>query len=313
MIIFGQGAIRCHPYILTEMLAASSENKDKALVDFDKALFAHIGFTISNKVRAFLLAITGAHLVQVPAAGISGHYMRQLTRISAAFAFVADTTLLLLGGELKRREKLSARLGDVLSHLYLASATIKHFEDQGRLSSDRPLAEWALDDSLYEMQEALMGVFANYPIRWIGWALRLVVFPLGRPYKPASDALGHKVAKILLTPGPARDRLIDGSYHSEDPEDPVGLMECALAATLASEPIEAKIYKAVNRRVQPYDYEIPIRDALASGAISEKEAQQVREAMVLIDRAIAVDEFPGGRAVVDTANRTEPTPVMRKD
>jgi acyl-CoA dehydrogenase len=313
LIIFGQGSIRCHPYLLTEMLAASSENRDKALIDFDRALFSHIGFAISNKVRAFILAITGAHLVQVPAAGISGRYMRQLTRLSAAFAFIADTTLLMLGGELKRREMLAARLGDVLSHLFLASATIKHFEDQGRLSSDQPLAEWALDDSLFKMQEAIYGVLENYPIRWMGWALRLVVFPFGRSYSPPSDRLRHRVAKLLLIPSPVRDRLIEGSYHSDDPRDPVGLMECAMAATIASEPIEEKILKAVKRRVQPYDFEVPVRDALAAGAISEAEAQQVRDAMVLIDRAIAVDEFPGGRAVVGTANRSEPSPVTRTD
>jgi len=309
MIIFGQGAIRCHPYLLKEMLAASSENVDRAVVEFDAALFSHIGFTISNKVRAFVMGITGGHLVQVPAAGLSGRYMKQLTRMSAAFTFIADTTLLLLGGELKRREKLSGRLGDVLSHLYMGSAVIKHFEDQGRQGGDEPLAEWALDDSLYQIQEALLGVLANYPIRGLGWMLRLVVFPFGRSYAPASDALGHRVAKLLLKPGAVRDRLIDGSYHSEDPEDPVGLMECAMAATIASEPIEAKILKAVKRRVQPYDVEVPVRDALAAGAINEKEAAQVIEAMRLIDRAIAVDEFPGGVATVDAITPTGPSAV----
>jgi acyl-CoA dehydrogenase len=313
LIIFGQGSIRCHPYLLQEMAAASSENHEKALVDFDRALFAHIGFTVSNKVRAFTMAITGAHLVRVPAAGLSGRYMKQLTRLSSAFAFIADTTLLLLGGELKRREMLAARLGDVLSHLYLASTTIKHFEDQGRLTSDEPLAGWALDDSLYRIQEAIYGVLENYPVRWMGWALRLVVFPFGRSYAPPSDRLSHRVAKLLLAPGQVRDRLIDGSYHSDDPQDPVGLMECAMAATIASDPIEAKIHKAVGRLVQPYDYEVPVRDALAAGAISEQEAAQVRDAMALVDRAIAVDEFPGGRATAVTANRSGPSPVSRED
>src|SRR5579871_3846207 len=200
MIIFGQGAIRAHPYLLQEMEAASSEDHAKAAVEFDRALFAHIGFTISNAARALFLGLTGALFTPAPVSGPTARYYRQLSRMSAAFTFTADVGLLMLGGEMKRREKLSARYGDILSHLYLASATLKQFEEQGRPAADLPLVEWACQDSLYAMQQALEGLLRNFPSRPVAWAMRALVLPLGRPYAPAPDRLGHKVAKLLLEP-----------------------------------------------------------------------------------------------------------------
>src|SRR5579859_2750033 len=185
MIIFGQGAIRAHPYLLKEMEAASSENHTKAAVDFDRALFAHIGFTFSNAARSLFLGLTGAWFVPVPGDAATRRYYRQVSRMSAAFTFTADVGLLMLGGDMKRREKLSARYGDVLSHLYLASAVLKQYEDQGRPPADLPLVEWACRDSLYAMQQALEGILRNFPSRTMGWLMRCVVLPLGRPYAPA--------------------------------------------------------------------------------------------------------------------------------
>ncbi|MDX1443867.1 MAG: acyl-CoA dehydrogenase, partial [Gammaproteobacteria bacterium] len=292
MIIFGQGAIRCHPYLLRELQAAHDDNAETAQKEFDKALFSHIGFTISNAVRSLVTGITGARFVSAPSAGPLTKYYRQLTRMSAAFTFLADVTLLLLGGELKRKEKLSARFGDVLSHLYMASTVLKTFEDTGRPADDLPLAEWALQDSLFEMQEAMEGIVANYPSRILAPLLKLVVLPFGRPYKRPDDRLGHKLAKLLLTPSEARDRLTRGAYWNRDPEDPVGRMEVALDKVLASEPIESKLEKALKLRLNPNNLEEALERGVKEGVVSETEAQTVREGHAALVDAILTDEFP---------------------
>jgi acyl-CoA dehydrogenase len=299
MIIFGQGAIRCHPYLLKEVEAASNPDAAQGVRDFDDALFAHLGHAGSNKVRAFVGGLTGGLLFTRPTGRRTGHYFRQLSRMSAAFAFLADVVLLLLGGELKRREKLSARLGDVLSHLYLASAVLKRFEDHGRPTEDRPLLEWALQDSLYRIQTALEDILRNFPARRLGALLRFVVFPLGRPYTPPSDKLGHRVAELLLEPSLARDRLTTGVYVPEDAADPVGLMDAALEAALAAEPLERKLEKGLHVRLHPATMADEIDRGLGAGVIDADEAALLRESLALTTRAISVDEFgEGGRIPV---------------
>lgn len=292
MIIFGQGAIRCHPYLLKEIEAAHDTDNAKAEVAFDKALFSHIGFTISNKVRAFVMAITGARFVSAPAAGPLTKYYKQVTRMSAAFTFLADVTLLLLGGELKRKEKLSARFGDVLSHMYMASSVLKTFEDNGRPADDLPMAEWALQDSLYEMQDAMEGILSNYPVSWMGPLLKLVVMPFGRSYKRPDDKLGHKLADFLMVPSEARDRLTRGAYINRDPNDPVGRMEVALDKVLASEPLEQKLEKGLKVRLNPVNLEDNLARGLAEGVITEDEAETIREGAEALLDAILTDEFP---------------------
>ncbi len=291
MIIFGQGAIRCHPYLLKELEAAYDSDDQRARVAFDKALFSHIGFTISNKVRAFVMGITGARFVSAPSAGPLTRYYRQLTRMSAAFTFLADLTLLILGGELKRKEKLSARFGDVLSHLYMASTVLKTFEDTGRPAADLPLAEWALQDSLFHCQDALEDILANFPIAWMGPLLRFVVLPFGRSYRRPDDRLGHKVANVLLTPSEARDRLTRGAYWNRDAKDPVGRMELALDKALAAEPVEAKLQKALGMKLNVANLEEAIARGVKEGVIGDEEATLLREGAAATLDAILTDEF----------------------
>ena len=291
MIIFGQGAIRAHPYLLKEMEAASSEDHAKAAVEFDRALFAHIGFTISNAARSLFLGLSGALFSSAPGDSATRRYYRQLSRMSAAFTFTADVGLLMLGGEMKRREKLSARYGDILSHLYLASAVLKQYEDYGRPQADLPLVEWACQDSLYAMQQALESILRNFPSRPMGWLMRLLVLPLGRPYAPAGDRLGHKVAKLLLEPSDARDRLTRHAFTSTDPKDPVGRMEHALKQTLASEPVEEKLQQGLKKRLTPANYLKLVDEAAAKGAIDAREAALLRETYAVVRDAIDVDEF----------------------
>ncbi|MFK7885383.1 MAG: acyl-CoA dehydrogenase [Gammaproteobacteria bacterium] len=291
MIIFGQGAIRCHPHVLNEMLAVQNEDTKQGLIDFDREFFGHIGFTISNAVRSVVLGLTGSRIVRAPDTGPTEKYFRQLTRMCSAFAFVADITMLMLGGRLKRKEKISGRLGDVLSHLYMASAILKKHEDDGRPSADLPLVRWGLQDSLYRSQEALIGVLRNFTVRPVGWLILRLIFPLGYPQKAPNDRLGQSAAKLLLSPSATRERLTAGVYLPRDVEDHIGMMEIALEKVIAAEPLERKVYGGLKKRVRPYNFDEILPDAVASGVITDIEAQAIREAHVLINKVIRVDEF----------------------
>ena len=291
MIIFGQGAIRCHPYVLKEMLAAADDDPVAGLKAFDEAFFGHVGFTISNLVRSFVLALTGARLVAAPDLGPTAHYARRLTRMSASFALLADVAMLTLGGDLKRREKISGRFADILSHLYMASAVLKRYEDDGRPAGDLPLVRWALEDSLGIIEDRLDGILRNFPVAGVGALLRPFVLPLGRRSRGASDRLGHEVAKLMLSPSETRDRLTAGMYFELSEDDPLGLMELALEKVIAAEPIERKLGVSVTAA----NMEAVLMKAVAEGVINEIEAETVREAMAITAEAIAVDDFPGSR------------------
>ncbi|MGD8746737.1 MAG: acyl-CoA dehydrogenase [Gammaproteobacteria bacterium] len=291
MIVFGQGAIRCHPYVLQEMLAAADPDKSRGLADFDEALFAHIGFTLSNAVRALVLGFGGERFLDVPEVGKKGLYLRRISRLSAAFSFAADVAMLTLGGDLKRREKISGRFADVLSHLYLASSVIKHHEDAGRPAEDTALVAWAIEDSLDIAESRLAEIAANFPVKGVGTLIRLIALPLGRRYCPPSDRTGARVARLLIEPGPARERLTSGLFLELKKTDRVGLLELALQKGIAAEGLERKVRKATGRHVTPLDYEKPVSDAMAAGAINELEARALREAMELAAQVIAVDSF----------------------
>ncbi|MFT3760800.1 acyl-CoA dehydrogenase [Thauera sp.] len=297
LILFGQGAIRCHPFVLAEMDAARRNDEDA----FDEALWNHVGFTVNNAGRAFVMGMTGSHFVKVPAnvAPQTRRYYQQLTRFSAAFAFIADISMGTLGGALKRKEKLSARLGDILSLMYLATATLKRFEAEGRQPADAPLMHWAIWDCMYRIQVAFEGVIANFPNKLFAFLLRrLIVFPLGRPYKVPSDRLGHEVASLLIDPSATRDRLTADVHLPDDIEEPVGALEAALLATVEAEPIEAKLKQAQRSgSFQPGlmtggDVDEVWRRARDAGVITGAEYQLVERRNMLRDKVIRVDDFP---------------------
>ena len=299
LIVFGQGAIRCHPYVLKEIAATREEDADRASVAFDAALFGHLRFTLSNLARTFVMGWTGSHFVGVPAdvAPETRRYYQQLTRFSAALAFLADVSMGTLGGALKRKEKLSARLGDILSLMYLCSATLRRYEAEGRQHADAPLMHWAIWDAMFKAQGAFEGVISNFPNRFIAAVMRRVVFPLGRPYVVPSDTLGHEVARILIEPSAARDRLTAGTFISRSPENPVAQIELALAATIAAEPIEAKLRSAVkdgrvDAKLPPGGtIDVLLARAEAAGVITASEAAAVRVALDLTAKVIRVDDF----------------------
>ena len=308
LIIFGQGAIRCHPYLLPEMQAAQNPDVKKGLVDFDRALWAHIGFTIKNGLRALWLGMTGSHFVGVNAdvAPEMKRYYQQMTRFSAAFAFMSDISLLVLGGSVKRREKLSARLGDILAQMYLISCTLKRYEEEGRKAEDAPLAHWAIWDAMYKAQQAFDGVIANFPIRFIAAFLHRSIFPWGHPYVVPSDDVGHQVAKLLITPSKTRDRLTAECYIPMLETEPVGAIELALTATLEAEAIEAKIRSAEKAGMFDNNPLANVRDiaivAFESGAISAAEYEVMKRRNHLRDIVVHVDDFPFDYGVV-TANK----------
>jgi acyl-CoA dehydrogenase len=298
LIVFGQGAIRCHPYVLAEMHAAQNADAKAGLVAFDSALWGHIGFSIGNGLRSLWMGLTGSHFVSVPMVygSETRRYIQQLTRFSSAFAFLADVSMLVLGGGLKRREKLSARLGDVLAQMYLISCTIKRFESEGRQAADAPLMHWAIWDAMYKAQMAFDGVIANYPNRFVGWFLYRMIFPFGHPYVVPSDNVGHLVAKALISPSATRDRLTAETYVPKLESDAVGVVELALAATLAAEPVEAKIRAAEKAGRFGNDPRANVRDiaqlAAELGVIGDSEYEVVKRRNELRDKVIRVDDFP---------------------
>ena len=292
MIIFGQGAIRCHPWVLKEISATQEPDAARALRDFDIAFFGHAAFVVGNLVRVLVLGLTRACFIRVPGDAHTRRYYRQLTRFAAGFALLADAAMFVLGGSLKRRERLSARLGDILSQLYLASAVLKRYEDSGRPADDLPLLHWAMQDALLRTQEAFSGLFDNLPGRVVGFVMRQLIFCHGLEYKAPSDALGQQVVRTLMAPGPARQRLTAGTYISPSEHDAVGGLEAALVAVIAAEAVEAKMRAAQKAGVLSGKGTSLTDSALRQGIISASDAQVLARAQQLRRRAIMVDDFP---------------------
>lgn len=292
MMIFGQGAIRCHPYVLKELEATRIADQHERLAAFDRVLFQHIGFAISNAVRSLVLGLTHARIGAVPGDHYTRRFYRKLNRYAAALALVADSAMLLLGGKLKFKEKISARLGDVLSYLYIASAMLKRYEDQGRPAADQPLLAWAFHECAYRMQQALDGSLRNFPIRPAAWLLRLLVFPLGRREAPPSDRLGHRVATLLCAPGEARDRLGEWVFLTPCANNPAGRLIALLPEVIAAEPVERKFLKALKVGARgPHEYTAQLEWVESQGGISGEERKLLERVRAAAAEFIAVDDF----------------------
>ncbi|HEY3488448.1 MAG TPA: DUF1974 domain-containing protein, partial [Gammaproteobacteria bacterium] len=280
-------------YVLSEMDAVADPDTRSGLVKFDRALAGHIGYTIRNALRTILLALTGGRLARTPAgaAEVTVRYYRYLTRFCAAFTLLADISMLLLGGKLKRKESLSARLGDCLSYLYYGSAVLKRFEDTGRPEEDLPLLHWSMRYCLHAIQQAILGIVNNYPVRIIGNLLRWGIFPLGAHFQPPSDRLGQSVSSLLLRPGAARNRLTEGIFISQDPEDVTGCLEYALQLVIEAGAVENRVYKIAKFIYQSADDEPRLQQAVRDGLISEDEAALLRRAVEATLKVIHVDDF----------------------
>ena len=292
LITFGQGAIRCHPYLLKELQAAADPDPKAARRAFDQTVMKHLSFTINNKARAFLHGLTGGAFIAVPTApmALKGHY-QQLTRMSAAFAFVTDVLLLTLRGEVKRRERLSARMADILSQLYIASAALKHYHDQGNQPGDLILLDWVCQDSLYRTQQSFDALFKNLPSRWLARALRLVVFPLGMRYRAPSDALEHQLAAAILRPSAERDRLTAGMYIPSDMKEKVRLLDEAFQKAVDTRGLREKLRAAARDKTLQARGDAQITEAVQMELITPGEAKALRDAEALRREAIKVDDF----------------------
>ncbi|WP_313513719.1 acyl-CoA dehydrogenase [Pseudomonas sp.] len=294
LMIFGQGAIRCHPFVLKEMALVHEPDRDAALVKFDRLLMQHIGFAVSNAASTLVLGLSFGLLGKAPGRGLSRGYFRSLNRLAAAFAMLADLSMMLLGGELKRRERLSARLGDVLSYLYLGSAALKRFHDLGYPAEQQALLRWSLEECLGKAELALEGILANFPNRLLGGLLHLVVFPFGRRHAGPSDELDAEVAEILGRPegDPALEQLLDGCFRPQNPSDAVGGLKHAFELLAASHSISRKLHKALkDDQFQPAAGQNPIDAALEAGVLSSDEAHSLHQAEIARRAVIDVDDF----------------------
>ena len=311
LITFTQGALRAHPYLYKEIAAVQEKEPKKGLALFEDAFLSHVSFSLSNVFGALFHNLTFGRFAPSPpnASGTSGWY-RQLYRASRNFALVADLTVALLGGGLKTKQRLTGRMADALSELYLLSCTLKRFEDDGRHTADRAIMDYAARNHLYRFEQAILGTIDNFPFAWIRPLLRVLVFPLGARMKPASDLDGKKIVSLVLEPSDVRDRLTRDMFISQDPADPTGLLEYALPRVIAAEAAERKIEKAIRKgEIKRYHGKDWIGDAQRQGVITESEAVQMRDAENLMQRVIAVDHFdpeevkPHYRIISNTTTR----------
>ncbi|CAG8865344.1 Acyl-coenzyme A dehydrogenase [Pseudomonas fluorescens] len=294
LMIFGQGAIRCHPYVLKEMALAAREDREQALVEFDQLLLKHIGFAVGNAASTLVLGLGLGRLEKVPGDALSQGYFHALNRQAAAFALLADLSMMLLGGALKRRERLSARLGDVLSYLFLSSAALKRYHDLGSPEHMQPLLRWAMEESLGQAEKALDRLLENFPNRFMGCALRVVVFPFGRRHLGPSDELDAEVAELIgrRKGDPALEELLAGCYRPQSADDPVGALQHACDLLDDSAPLQKTLHQALKAgKLGTVPGESAIDAALRAAVVQPEEAERLRAAEKARRKVIDVDAF----------------------
>ena len=294
LMIFGQGAIRCHPFVLKEMALAGREDRDQALKDFDDLLMKHIMFAAGNAASTLVFNLGLGRFEPVPGDTLSQGYFRALNRQAAAFALLADLSMMLLGGALKRRERLSARLGDVLSYLYLSSAALKRYHDLGSPEHMQPLLRWAMEESLGQAEKALDRLLDNFPNRFVGCALRVLVFPFGRRHTGPSDELDAEVAALIgrSKGDPALEELLAGCFRPQAEGDPVAALQRACDLLDEAAPLHKVLHQAIKEgKVQPVPGQSAIDAAVQGGALQVEEGQRLHAAEQARRAVIDVDAF----------------------
>ena len=315
LMIFGQGAIRCHPFVMREMTAARNPDRKAGVDEFDRALFGHMGFAISNAVRSLVMALTLARFTRKPVQGPTARYYQHIVRFSASFAFAVDVAMLTLGGYLKKKESLSARLGDVLSCMYLASMVLKHHENQGKREADLPIVEWACRDLLYTAQEQLHGFLRNFPNAFLAGVMRALIFPRGLTYFAPGDRLGRELAELVSMPSDTRDRLCESVYRTLEPGNALGLLQEALVMSQTAEPLEKRlrVEGVKTGRITALDLPGQVQQGLALGILSETEAALLRDYDRKVMHLINVDDFaPHELGVQAQPGREAPTAEVRR-
>lgn len=292
LIIFGQGAMICHPYVRHEVAAVSNPDQAAGLKSFDELLTNHIGYTMSNLIASLAYGLGAGLFLKSPHSELACEY-RNLSRMSAALSICSDFALLILGGDLKRKERISARLGDVLSHLYLASSVIKQYEEQQCSAEDLPHVKWAVKYCLCKCQQAFDEFLANFPVRSVAWLMRILVFPLGKPYKKSSDKLDRQLAQKTMEPSKFRDVLTQLCYVGKNADDATGRIDQTFAKVIAAEPVYKKVHDAVRGGLiaNSSSIEVKLQKALQEKIVTSEEVELVRMAERMRADAIAVDEF----------------------
>ncbi|ENM3752384.1 acyl-CoA dehydrogenase [Vibrio cholerae] len=308
LMIFGQGATRCHPYVLKEMEAAANPDQQEGAKAFDELLFKHIAHATKNSFGALFAALTGSRFIKANMSGPTQDYYKQMTRLSRALAVSADVAMLTLGGELKRKEMISARLGDALSYLYMGSAVLKKYEDEGRHQADLDYVHYAMHYCLHHAAKSLNQAYRNYPVTGVGAILKGLLFPLGNHFAPPSDELAVKLAESLMTPGAHRDRLTALCYIGKGEDDSVGLMEKAFLAMYSVKGLERKLQQGVKEGKVARKGLLVDRLAQAeqAGVLSADEVASILAAEKLRSRAIQVDHFSHDFSQIHTHQTTKP-------
>ena len=291
LIIFGQGSMRCHPFLLKEIEAVAMEDRVDGLESFDQVITGHVEHIVGNKLRAFGLGLTRGRMSKGTGTGLVKKYSRQIEHLSAGFAYLSDITLFLLGGDLKRKEMLSGRFADVLSNLYLASAALKTFRDNGQLEAEAPLTEWACQYALFQAQEAVVGITRNFPNKFLGSVLKMTIFPIGRYLQLPDDRLSRAVAKTVQTPGSVRDRLTQDIYISSEDDDVVAQLETALNLMIESRDLRSKLRKSEHRIEPTEEYSQWLERLKSADVINADEFDMLSATRSTVRQVINVDDF----------------------
>jgi len=302
LITFAQGSLRAHPHLYDEITAVKNPDRRAGVKAFDKAFCGHIKFMLGNIAGSLFHSLTVGRFASSPVDHELAHWYKQLHRYSLNFALVGDWTVALLGGDLKRKQRLSGRMADILSDLYLLSTTLKRYEDDGRIKEDLPVIEAIARDRVAAIEASFRAVFVNFPNPVLRFFMRVLVFPLGQHNLGSTDKENYRLARAILNPGAQRDRFTTGVYLSDDPEDVTGVLEDALGKVVRVEEIEAKFIRALKKGLieRRLDRDA-ITDAVTAEILTNEEAGFLRLADEATDKVIAVDNFaPGELGMHDT-------------
>jgi acyl-CoA dehydrogenase len=312
MIIFGQGSVRSHPYLLQEIEAARLPDAKEAKRKFSDLMAQHVGMSVRNGINSVVYGLLDGHLSAMPqnCSNVQAPYFRHINRLSAAYATVADMTLMLLGDTVKRKERISALLGDTLSYLFLAACVLRHYNAQGQLTDDLPMMHWACQHMLYLAEESMDKLLQNFPNPVMGTLLRPVIFPKGRQCRMPAHRLDRKVAQIALNPGAARDRLTAGIYLPQASKEPLAQLERCMETIVAAEPLEALLRQAKkDGRLQASSPEALMMEAMEKEVLSKEGGDTLKRAETLRQQVIQVDDFDPDFGMI----HTEPLALADRD
>lgn len=311
MMIFGQGAMRCHPYVLKEIYASQMSDRKEQLDAFDDAVFGHIQFAISNTFRSIWFSLSGGRFNPAPFKDETAKYYKSMQGYSANLALLTDVSMGVLGGSLKRRERLSARLGDILSNLYIGSAVLKRFDEQGRNHDDLPFVHWAMQDCLSKLEIAMDDFLRNFPSKLVGVSMRALILPFGRRYSAPSDTIEHTIAHILQHPNKTRDRLGHGQYVTQESGNLLGELEETLINIVKCEPIFEKICKKLNEKLPMTNLDVLAERALTADIITKDEAELMKKAEQGRLKTINVDDFDNQELLMSTSKKVKKPAAKR--